>query len=160
MIVTSTRFTDGDQTHRACVHLAYRGYKLSLSNIYDPPEVAIFGPDEELLRCDPKTAAYEDQHVRFPGNVDGILKAKAYIDQLMDPVEGSTPATTVQSIWSGRTIRAIKAVREDQETSLLSAKRLVEKHCLVAGIRELQSEGKIDTRLGEILTYLVDRLPL
>lgn len=66
----------------------------------------------------------------------------------------------VKSIWSGRTIPKIKAVREQQDLSLMEAKRLVEKNCLIDAIMVLEQEDKIDPRLGEILTYLVDSLPL
>lgn len=63
-----------------------------------------------------------------------------------------------KSIWEGRTIAAIKSARDQRELSLMGAKRLVEKRCLIDGLIELNTEKVIDPRLAEILLYLIDRL--
>lgn len=59
---------------KAAVAFPYRGYTISVSNIFAPSETAIFDKENAFARD--KDGAV----VSFPANVEGIIAAKEFID--------------------------------------------------------------------------------
>ena len=66
---------DGDIL--GAVKLPYRGYTISLSNIFTPTDIAIFDPDDYFV-------SDGGEIVQFTGTVEGIVAAKELIDRLIE----------------------------------------------------------------------------
>lgn len=63
------------QDDRGCVQFSYRGYQISISNVFSPGEIAIFTMDGDGPIASDFTA---------PVTINGIVAAKEYIDNLLD----------------------------------------------------------------------------